>query len=336
MLSKTKAKVTQGEIKLICQKQFSQEVTSFVELNDGFYNISYLVRLADDSEVVLKVAPPKDVEILTYEIDIMKAEVLFYQLSKKHTEVPVPEVFGEDFSMELIPHPYYFMSKLEGIPLNHIKNIDQDTRKDIYIQLAKILGQIHNIKGSTFGYISMEEACRDKNYFDAFMVSVKAIIDDGKAKTNEFPIPIRDLEALFNKCSHAFNEVKIPSMVHFDLWDGNIFVLEDKDGIQIEGIIDFERGFYGDPSADFAQVIGYMELDNGHEFIHTYNKYAKDKIVYNQNMAIRTCAYRLYLFLIMYVECFYRDVEGSFEPQKKWVREEIHHVFIQLENAIGV
>lgn len=336
MLSKTKAKVTELEIKQICQKQFNQGVASFVELNDGFYNISYLVRLGDESEVVLKIAPPKDVEVLTYELDIMKAEVLFYKLTEEHTNVPVPKVFGEDFSMEIIPFPYYFMSKLEGKPLNYIKDINKATRKDIYIQLAKILGQLHNIKGSTFGYISMEEACANRSYYDAFMVSVSAIIDDGKAKTSDFPIRLEDLEGLFSKCRDAFNEVSVPTMVHFDLWDGNIFVLEDNENIIIEGVIDFERGFYGDPAADFAQVIGYMDIQDGDEFMRTYNEFANDKLQYNQNMRIRTHAYRLYLFIIMYVECFYRDVDGSFEPQKKWVCEEIHQVFRQLEEAIEV
>lgn len=336
MLSKTKAKVTKEGISAICLHAFNLQVASFSELNDGFYNISYLVQLEDGREVVLKIAPPSDVEILTYEKDIMYAEVLFYKLTKEQTSVPVPEVFGEDFSLSIIPFSYYFMSKLEGKPLTHVKEVNSESRGRIYKQLAKILAEIHTIKGDDFGYISMKDKCVGKTYFDAFMVSVEELFKDGLKKTIDYPIELKVLEDLFNQCEPTFNEVSEPCMVHYDLWDGNIFVTEEDGLINIEGVIDFERGFYGDPAADLAQVIGYVDLDENSEFFIEYNKHTNEPITYNKSMKIRTYAYRLYLILIMHIECFYRDIDGSFNPQKEWVSKEIHQVYKNLKEAIEV
>ena len=41
------------------------------ELRHGWFNVAYLMRLRDGSRVVLKIAPPSGVEVLTYERDAM-------------------------------------------------------------------------------------------------------------------------------------------------------------------------------------------------------------------------------------------------------------------------
>ena len=43
----------------------------------------------------------------------------------------------------------------------------------------------------------------------------------------------------------ALDEVQSPRLVHWDLWDGNVFV--DPATAQITGISDFERSLWGDP-----------------------------------------------------------------------------------------
>lgn len=334
MISLTKSKVTASQIIALCQYHFNASPQMFTELNDGFYNISYLIVLADNSEVVLKIAPPKDVEILTYEIDIMKTEVEFYKLASFYTDIPVPTILADDFSGECIPYPYYFMSKLHGMALNKIGDISPAMRKEIYTQKAAMLAKLHSIKGETFGYVSMKNVCEGKSYFESFKVSMHALLEDGHRKKTGFPIREADIIETLDECADAFNEVLIPSMVHFDLWDGNIFV-SSKEDLTIEGLIDFERGFYGDPSADICQAAGYIDLDVDTYFFDVYNQYATEPIQWNRSMKIRTYTYRLYLFIIMHVECFYRDVDGSFEPQKQWVLKEFDNVYQQLCKALA-
>ena len=49
--------------------------TPWKELKEGWFNVVYDLRLADGREVILKIAPPADAEILTYERNIMETEV---------------------------------------------------------------------------------------------------------------------------------------------------------------------------------------------------------------------------------------------------------------------
>jgi hypothetical protein len=43
-------------------------------------------------------------------------------------------------------------------------------------------------------------------------------------------------------------------VVHFDLWDSNVFVQERDGRFGIEGVIDGECAFYGDPLAEFVAL----------------------------------------------------------------------------------
>lgn len=334
MRSLTKADVGKKDILNMCQRGFGMKMREYHELNEGMYNISYLVVLEDGREAVLKVAPPAGVKILTYEIDIMKAEVEFYKLCHQFKDLPVPAILFEDFSLEIFTSPYYFMTKLEGIPLNRMSDsITADQRIQVYKQVARYLARIHEVKGDTYGYISMKDQCNGKTYHDAFKIMVEALFDDAKRVSQTLPIPHDLIHDLIERCKDAFMEVEEPCLVHYDLWDGNIFVESETD-FTIDGIIDFERGFYGDCAADFSQVAGYVNLDESQYFFDEYNKFAVDQVTFDAGMRVRIFAYRLYVVVIMYVECYYRDIEGSFEPQRHWVIEQFPIIIDQLEKAL--
>lgn len=321
MQSLTKAVIDKATLQQIVYKQFQEYATDISELNDGYYNISFLVTLHDGMEAVLKVAPPDDVAILTYEKDIMASEVAFYKLAEKHTDMPVPHVFGYDTTGEIVSNPYYFMSKLEGMPLNKIGDIDEVMRRDVYEVVAENLGKLHNIKGDCFGYLTMRDACEGKGVLNSVEVAVEALYDDALKKDTGFPADIEEVRDMYRRTGPAFEDVSEPCLCHFDLWDGNIFVKNERP-LEVTGLIDFERGFYGCPAADLSQASGYLDIDENMWFIEKYNQYADNRIVYDTKMKVRMDAYRFYVFLIMHVECWYREIDGSFDWQKNWIAEE--------------
>lgn len=87
------------------------------------------------------------------------------------------------------------------------------------------------------------------------------VLDSQKVNIN-LAISIDEMFALLEKDKAIFGEVNFPRLVHWDIWDGNIFVKNGK----ITGIIDWERCLWGNAlmeagfrsysqSADF--LIGY-------------------------------------------------------------------------------
>ena len=88
----------------------------------------------------------------------------------------------------------------------------------------------------------------------------------------------------------------VPSFVHWDLWDPNVFV--DPDTLEVVGIIDFERALWGDPlmEAQFLAKIGDAA------FLDAYGI----PMFPTPGAVSRRLLYDLYLFVIMVVEVAYR------------------------------
>ncbi|MFX0061739.1 MAG: hypothetical protein ACFFC7_06090 [Candidatus Hermodarchaeota archaeon] len=69
--------MTFSEIEQIFEDSFGDaKIGKIEELTDGWFNTAYSIELLDrGQEVVLKVSPPPEIRILTYEKEIMQTEV---------------------------------------------------------------------------------------------------------------------------------------------------------------------------------------------------------------------------------------------------------------------
>src|ERR1700759_614869 len=84
------------------------------ELGHGWVNVAYQMRLRDGTRVVLKVAPPAGVEVMTYERGALATELAALRLIREHTSVPVPAVDFADHSRELCDADYFFMAFIDA------------------------------------------------------------------------------------------------------------------------------------------------------------------------------------------------------------------------------
>jgi aminoglycoside phosphotransferase (APT) family kinase protein len=84
------------------------------ELGHGWFNVAYRIRLRGGEPVVLKIAPPAGVEVMTYERDMMRTEVHALGLIRDRTSVPVPAMHYYDASRELCDAEYFFMEYIDA------------------------------------------------------------------------------------------------------------------------------------------------------------------------------------------------------------------------------
>ena len=92
------------------------------ELGHGWFNVAYRIRLRDGQRVVLKIARPGDVEVMTYERGLMRTEVQALTLIRAKTAVPVPAIHHYDHSHELCDADYFFMEFVDAENLSLIKD----------------------------------------------------------------------------------------------------------------------------------------------------------------------------------------------------------------------
>lgn len=98
------------------------------ELGHGWFNVAYCVTLRDGRQVVLGIAPPRQVAVMTYEHEMMRKELAALDFVQNRTCVPVPPVDHTDTSGELIAADWFFVSCVDADKLGILLEGEPDRR----------------------------------------------------------------------------------------------------------------------------------------------------------------------------------------------------------------
>lgn len=295
-------------------------LAAFEELKDGFFNAAYLLELENGPRCVLKVAPPESIAVLRYEKGILRTEWEVLALVKQHTEMPVPEVLFYDPSHSLLENDYYLMDFVPGVPLNKVRNqLQSEEQWAIDYQAGQYLRQVNEIAGDYFGYPALANQ-HFHSWRAGFEQIVKDVLADGEAMQVALPVPCHELYTRLKEVYPVLDEVVSPRLVHWDLWDGNIFI--DLESKRISGMIDFERALWADPLME----CNFGAMGGNPAFLAGYGQEMLD----TPAKRCRRILYDVYLFLIMVIECYYRQYETR--DQENWAREQLARQLDRLDS----
>jgi len=320
MQSITKTNVPVERIESIVKNILGSQATvaDYAELPEGFYNSAFRISCADGAKYVLKVAPPDDIPILRYEKNILQAEVDVMRLVKARTEMPIPTILGHDNSRTVLPSPYYLMEYMEGVLYHKLRpalTIEEQARLDQ--RIGVLLRQMNAITGESFGYFAQTETHRP-GWKEAFKMMLSGVIEDGIDAGVELALSKAEIFERLEPTFYTLDEVRVPQLIHWDLWDGNIFV--DPASKTITGIIDFERAMWGDPLME----VNFGAFGENPEFNKGYGM----ALPLSKTQATRRILYNIYLFLIMVIECTYRHY--TTQDQENWARQQLQDQFEKL------
>lgn len=302
MDNEIKLKLDSQQLGQIARHHFGKELAHSRELTDGWANTAYQLTLADGFQSVLKVAPTAVGALMRYEQDMMKTEVEVMRLVSQDRRMPVPEVYAFDQSRSLVPTDYFIMQWLEGEPYNKIKeSFTPEEREQIEHQLGEYNACINEFSGEKFGYYPLHEAFA--SWTDAFWAMLQGVLDDATDAGTALPAERSVIEQEVKERLPYLNAVTKPKLLHWDLWDGNIFI-KDK---QICGIIDFERAMWGDPLMEHY----FSHFNLSETFLRGYGREGL-----TAEEQIRRGLYDLYLDLILLIECAFRKY--SDETHVEW------------------
>ncbi len=324
MDSRTKNRKTRDQIAAMAARAFDGSTladgeTAVRELKEGWFNAAYDVRLADGRNVIVKIAPPRSAEVMAYEHDIMATEVAAMRLVAQNPAIPVPEILFFDAARDLCDSDYFFMEKLAGDNLEHVKaSLAPEDSERIYRRIGAILREINGFAGTYFGYDG-NPRLRADTWRAAFLAIVDSVLEDGRKKNADFGYSIDEIRVAVLKHAAALEEVTTPQLVHWDAWDLNFFV---KDG-QVTGLLDFERALWADPLME-AQFRA-LAFDGVTESLRGYGK-----TTFTHAEEARCHLYTLHLALVMKTECYYRNYDtdevshmamGLLIPALKWLQD---------------
>lgn len=327
MKSRTKNLLSHEDIQRLVKVNFGEEyehkIGEIKELKGGMFNAIYLIQGVDEKNgIVLKVGVAPGRDLLTYEQDIMPTEVACYQLIKEKTSIPIPEILKYDFSKKYIDSNYFFMEELKGVPLSKAsKLMNKPSLDKIKSKLAEYLVQLHKIEGNYFGYFTDEKKYQYDTWKNAFLSMFGQLLED--CKFHKVNIPYERIEQALKYNIQFLEEIKKPSLVMFDCHEGNVFVNKRNGEYEIQGIIDFERAFWGDPAADFpAAFIMSDDIRKEEAFLASYFEKSDTKKEYTRDDEIRFQMYRMYILTVMAGETF-RYGPLYAKMQREWAKSGI-------------
>jgi aminoglycoside phosphotransferase (APT) family kinase protein len=287
------------------------EFTGHEEFTDGFFNAAHALDLADGRRLVVKVAPDRNLKLLRYEVDLMATEIECFERAIA-AGVPMPRLWHGDPEGGLM-----IIDRLAGHSLPKVRDdIPEDRRLALRREIGAMGARFARATGERFGYPRRSGRTASDTWGGSFLAMVGDVLADIAEQDLALPLPTEEVAALFAAERDLLDEVDRPALVHFDLWDGNIFVERTETGWSVEAFIDGERAFYGDPIAELVS----LQLIPEDEFPAVLDGFLGRGLTAGEER--RLALYRMYLMLILIAECGVRGFDAELtERQTGWATE---------------
>lgn len=338
MASRTQVRLRSGEIESLIRDAFGAgaRVVASRPLSGGTFNACWAVALADGAEHVLKVAPPPSLPLLRHERELLRTEADFYDRAAA-AGVPVPAVLHADFARRRIASDWLVMTKLPGTSLQALRRRLAPAERDaVRRELGRASARLAAIEGERFGYPVAAVGTQAPTWRAAFAAMLGILLDDADRYRVRLPRPRAAIEGLLERALPALDAVATPRLVHFDLWDGNVFVERGPGGARLAGILDGERAFWGDPLAELASLALFGEIEDETALLSGWAEELGRAPRFAADERARIALAQLYLYLLMWIEMAPR---GTSLPMRLAIRHlagrSLRRAFGRLERADG-
>lgn len=217
------------------------------------------------------------------------------ELLHAHGIPHVARVQYADFTHTLCSGSYFFMECLPGQSLNSIReSMSEDEIDHILHQVGQFQRQQASIYGDSFGLLGDQQRFPTLHGLIRFLF--ENVLKDASAMNIDFGFTAEELLRRLTSDHAVFDEVSTPALVHWDMWEGNIFVQQG----ELSGVIDWERAMWGEAFMDdrfrrHNRQASFLRGFGQTEFTHAELR--------------RMAWYDLFLYLTMSTECFYRQYE---------------------------
>lgn len=262
--------VTADQLEAMCQRAFGVDAcpTAAVELGLGAYNSTYRVQLAGRRPVILRVAP-EPARQFRIERALMRNE---------HATAPYLAGFGDllprtlavDFSHRLLGRDYLFQTLLDGMPApDGLGRYPRPAWAGFFGQLGDIARAVHEVRGERFGPVAGPTcATWSQALTDYFTDAAEDLADAG--------LDAADAHRLAEAAARhrgVLDEITEPRLLHGDLWTVNVLLDPAAPEPTITGVLDCDRGWWGDPLADWT--IYRASLRQGAERAAFFDRYGQ-------------------------------------------------------------
>lgn len=298
---------------------YGKQIKSVAELTEGMFNAAYRIQFTDDSQAILKISAASGEGLLSNEINLMQAEVETMKLLRQQDVPYIPKVLYSDFSRSLCSGNYFFMEVMPGCSLSSCQSqLPEETVNAVLYEAGQLQRRLTFIRNPLFGLVG--DPNRFSTLFEMLEYMFTNVLADAKKKNISFPFSMDGLFHRLRRDSVCFEEVRFPSLVHWDMWEGNLFIREGR----LSGVIDWERAMWGDPLMDDR----FRTRNHNKAFFEGFGK--KDFTLPEKR---RILWYDLFLVVTMLTETHYRQYDDM-NATIQWLIPQLTDAWSGLEMPI--
>lgn len=287
--SKIYKELSYDELNKIIKSNFGVDKFEARLISGGLFNTTYRIKLLDSKrEIILRVGPSNQELLLPFEHNLMLAEEKVYSILKKE-DIPCSTIINCDVTREIINRNYMILEYIDSKPLSEV-DLSNEIKSDIYKNLGAYVAKIHNINSNKFGRVYDVSKGNGFNLWSEYLYNE---IIESKQNYINYNVFSEDEVKLFGdvilKYKEILDEIKMPHLIHADLWDGNVLIQSNEGKQEIAAIIDADRSVFGDIDFEFANPWIVNE-----DFIKGYGADLKD----DADSEIRRKIYRMIYSII--------------------------------------
>lgn len=258
------------ELILLIEQNFCVSLKNAKLLSGGMFNTTYLIEYGKPlKKAVLRLGPVNRHLLLPFEENLMEAENYVYQLCDERN-IPASKVLVCDTSKALINRDYMIVEYIESIPLSD-EQINECDKKILYEKTGEYAAMLHAVTGEKFGRVSgLLKGKSYEKWSDFFLSEISEWI----GKSREFQVfseeTMIQILSVYEKYRDLLDEVKLPHLIHADIWAGNVLVQQKNSHYEFAALIDADRAIFGDVDYEFATpwmvnddfIRGYHHISN--------------------------------------------------------------------------
>mgnify|MGYP001819469570 CR=1 FL=1 len=217
-----------------------------------------------------------------------QAEARGLRYLRAETACPVPQVYLVDTESRLIPYAFLLMEHLPGQVLDGV-DLEPAAQADLEIQLADLLGGLHEHTGRRWGRI--DDANGAASWADLFLARLGSARAHPLVDERLEPAALAALDVAIAAAPALLADAGTPTLVHGDVWAGNLLVEREGERWRISGLLDPDVQF-----ADVEYELAYLEVFDASRatFFEAYLRHHRLRPGYQQRRQV----YWLYTALV--------------------------------------
>ncbi len=184
--------------------------------------------------------------------DSFAAEARALEYLRTETTCPVPQVYQQDSTARFIPYAFLLLEQMPGVCLHGLE-LTPTERADFDTQLAGVLAALHQHTRPHWGSIDAGEG--PSRWADVFVDRLRRARSQAAIAERLTTEVLEHVDRAIDLAGPALDEAGIPTLVHGDVWDGNLIVERENDRWRLTGLLDPDPQF-----ADVEYELAYLEV----------------------------------------------------------------------------